>query len=164
MTRRQSRLQAEIKQAKPFGSVYQEALLSVLRTADVLRRTIARQLEPHELTPQQYNVLRILRGAGERGLPTLEIGERLIEQMPGMTRLIDRLEAKRLVERARCETDRRQVFCRLSEAGRALLTLLDGAIGSADEALRVALPEREAETLVVALERVRLRAEQSSGK
>jgi DNA-binding MarR family transcriptional regulator len=155
MTRLQSRLQREIRQTKPFNSVYHEALLSVLKTADLLRRTVARQLEPHGITPQQYNVLRILRGAGERGLPTLEIGERLIEATPGTTRLIDRLAAKRLTERVRDAADRRQVYCRLTPAGRDLLASLDGSMTAAEDALRAALPHRGAETLVEALERVR---------
>ena len=74
----------------------------LVRTADLVRRVLDAVVEPHGITLQQYNVLRILRGAGAEGLPTLEIGERMIEQAPGVTRLLDRLEAKGLVRRQRC--------------------------------------------------------------
>ncbi|HSN86827.1 MAG TPA: MarR family transcriptional regulator, partial [Thermoanaerobaculia bacterium] len=88
-----------------------------MRTTDLVRRAIARLLEPYDMTPQQYNVLRILRGAGEEGIPTLEISDRMIEQAPGITRLLDRLEAKKLVRRQRCPEDRRQVLCWLTPEG-----------------------------------------------
>jgi hypothetical protein len=107
MARQTSRLQQELKQNRPFRSIYQEAALSVMKTADAIRRDLGRKLEPSDITVQQYNVLRILRGAGAQGLPTLAIGDRLIEETPGMTRLLDRLEAKALVRRVRCEQDRR---------------------------------------------------------
>ncbi len=78
-----------------------------MRTADLARRRITTVIEPHGLTPQQFNVLRILRGAGPDGLPTLEVANRMIEQAPGITRLLDRLEAKELIKRHRCPKDRR---------------------------------------------------------
>lgn len=125
-----SQLQDEIRQRVPFASIEQEALLGILHTADVIRRRTAKVLEPFGITPQQYNVLRILRGAGCAGLPTLDIAERMIEQAPGITRMIDRLEAKKLVSRERGCDDRRQVVCRISDAGQELLN-------RADEPLRV---------------------------
>jgi DNA-binding MarR family transcriptional regulator len=109
-------------------------VIALLHTADVLRRHLSRVVEPHGITLQQYNVLRILRGAGEEGLPTLSIAERMIEQTPGVTRLLDRLEAKSLVARCRGESDRRQVFCRLTSTGRTLLAQLDPDMDEADEA------------------------------
>ncbi|HXH40516.1 MAG TPA: MarR family transcriptional regulator, partial [Thermoanaerobaculia bacterium] len=112
----------ELKQTKPFPSKAQEAAVALLRTADVLRRIIGAVVEPKGITTQQYNVLRILRGAGERGLPTLEIADRMIETTPGITRLVDRLETKKFVVRERCLTDRRQVFCRITPSGLSLLT------------------------------------------
>src|ERR1700682_6278341 len=78
-----------------FRSREQQATLSLLRTADAVKRRRAQVIEPYGITPQQYNVLRILRGAGPSGLPTLTIGERMIEQTPGTTRLVDRLERQR---------------------------------------------------------------------
>lgn len=157
MARRSSRLQQELKQTRPFRSVYQEAALAVLKTADVLRRDLAARLEAHEVTPQQYNVLRILRGAGQEGLATLAIGERLIEEMPGMTRLLDRLEAKGLVRRERCERDRRQVLCYLTPEGAQVMGTLDGAVEGTEAEMAARLSEGEAERLVELLEKLRER-------
>jgi MarR family transcriptional regulator, organic hydroperoxide resistance regulator len=119
------RLQEEIKQTKPFQTRAHAAALALLRTADDARRCIDALISPHGVSVEQYNVLRILRGAGEKGLPTLEIAARLLERNPGITRLIDKLEAKELVERVRCKTDRRQVFCRITPAGLQLVGSLD---------------------------------------
>ena len=160
MARQGSRLQDELKQTRPFQSVYQEATLSVMKTADLLRRQLARQLEPQEITPQQYNVLRILRGAGAAGLPTLSIGERLIEETPGMTRLLDRLEAKGLVRRVRCKQDRRQVLCYITAGGETLLAALDPILAATQTEMAGTLTESEAESLVVLLEKMRDRGNQ----
>ena len=91
--------------------------MTLLRTADLARRALGAVVEEHAITPQQYNVLRILRGAGASGLPTLEIADRMIEESPGITRLLDRLEAKGLVRRERCPHDRRQVLLHDRRAG-----------------------------------------------
>ena len=127
-----SRLQNEIKQSRPFRTAGQEAFLGLLKTVDLLRRKASAQTEPEGITLQQYNVLRILRGAGPGGLPTLEIATRMIEQAPGITRLLDRLETKRLVSRERCPEDRRQVTCRITEKGLALLSRMDEAVNATD--------------------------------
>ena len=84
----------EIRQRRPFANPAGEAVVTLLRTADRLRTFLEATLQPHGVTLQQYNVLRILRGAGDEGLPTLEVADRMIEQTPGVTRLLDRLEAK----------------------------------------------------------------------
>jgi DNA-binding MarR family transcriptional regulator len=112
-------------------------------------------LEPEGITNQQYNVLRILRGAGSGGLPTLEIVTRMIEEAPGITRLLDRLERKHLVTRERCPEDRRQVTCRITEAGLALLARLDRAADSADTAMLGTLTPAELKRLIGLLDRVR---------
>jgi DNA-binding MarR family transcriptional regulator len=130
---RESAIQREIHQSKPFRTRSQEGIVALLRTADVVRRYIGRVLEPYGVTTQQFNVLRILRGAGPEGLPTLAISERMIEEAPGITRLLDRLEAKGLVRRERCPEDRRQVLCYAAPAGLELLKRIDGAMDSADE-------------------------------
>src|SRR4030095_6616228 len=109
------RILDELRQKKPFPSRADEALVSLMRTTDVVRRHFARRIEASDVTPQQYNVLRILRGAGKEGLPTLDIASRMIEQTPGITRLLDRLEVKRLVRRQRCASDRRQVLCWITD-------------------------------------------------
>ncbi|HEY2295887.1 MAG TPA: MarR family transcriptional regulator [Thermoanaerobaculia bacterium] len=150
-----SQLQREIRQGKPFRSRGQEVAVALLRTADLIRRTVGRVLEPHDITPQQYNVLRILRGAGEQGLPTLEIADRMIEQAPGVTRLLDRLEVKGLVRRQRCAQDRRQVLCWLTSTGLELVERLDEPVDSADaEAVAMLTPE-EQERLLRMLDAIR---------
>jgi len=150
-----SALQREIGQTKPFRSSSQEAILGILRTADVVRRFLARVLEPYDVTPQQYNVLRILRGAGAAGLPTLTIGERMLEDSPGVTRLIDRLAGKELVTRARSKEDRRQVLCRITPAGLDLLTRIDEPVNAQDEAALRMLTEDEQKELIRLLDRIR---------
>jgi DNA-binding MarR family transcriptional regulator len=147
-----TRIEQELKQTRPFARKAEEAAVSILRTADMLRRSMATVIEPFGITAQQYNVLRILRGAGERGLPTLEIVERLVEDAPGITRLIDRLEAKELVVRERCKTDRRQVFCQITRAGVTLLAQLDAPLAAAQEQTIGQLKKRDLTQLVELLE------------
>ena len=150
-----SALQREIQQKKPFRSPAQEAVLGLLRTADVVRRLIVRSLEPYDVTPQQYNVLRILRGSGAEGLPTLTIGERMLEDSPGVTRLIDRLIAKGLVSRKRSTEDRRQVLCQITQAGLDLLVQIDALVEGRDEdAVSVLTPDEQKE-LIRLLDRIR---------
>lgn len=148
-------LQREIGQTRPFHSTAQEATIAILRTADVVRRRLAGVVEPHGVTLQQYNVLRILRGAHPQPLPTLEIGERLIEQMPGITRLLDRLEEKGLVRRERSADDRRLVHGSITEAGLSLLEEMDGRVDQADEEAVSGLTAEQAQMLVALLECVR---------
>lgn len=160
MVTRASRIQREIKQTRPFRSRGQEAFLGLLRTTDVLRRHAAATIAPFDVTLQQYNVLRILRGAGPEGLPTLEIAERMVEQAPGVTRLLDRLEAKRLVTRERCPTDRRQVTCRIHPRGLSLLERLDPLVDESDDLLEGLFTPRELDQLILLLDRIRARLEQ----
>lgn len=149
------RISGEIRQTRPFGSLEREATVTLLRTGDVLHHTVESALRPWGLSPEQYNVLRILRGAGEQGLPTLEIGERMVEHAPGITRLLDRLEVKGLVRRQRCPQDRRQVLCWLTPAGAGLVERLDEPVDSADaEAVSMLAPE-EQERLLRLLDAVR---------
>ena len=150
-----SALQREIGQKRPFRSSSQEAVLGILRTADVVRRFLARVLEPYDVTPQQYNVLRILRGAGDEGLPTLTIGERMLEDSPGVTRLVDRLVAKGLVSRARSREDRRQVLCRIAPPGLDLLAQIDGLVDAQDDAALGILTLDEQKVLIRLLDRIR---------
>ena len=153
-------LRAEIKQTRPFPSTQQEAVVALIRTADLARRVIGGIVEPRGITAQQYNVLRILRGAGLDGLPTLEIAERMIEQTPGITRLIDRLERKKLVARERSSSDRRCVYCRITDAGLALLTALDAPVQAASAQCFESFTKREVALLVESLGRTRERMNQ----
>lgn len=150
-----SQLQQELKQTRPFASSAQEAVLGILRTADLLQRRIADILEPLGVSSQQFNVLRILRGAGVQGLPTLEIADRMIEHSPGITRLVDRLIAHGWAERVRCTDDRRVVYCRITAAGLALLARADDPSFREAEAMLMPLPEEDQQVLIRLLDRVR---------
>lgn len=157
-----TQLQRELRQNKPFRSPAHEAVVALFRTADLIRRQMSLVVEPHGITLQQFNVLRILRGAGDDGVPTLEIAERMVEQTPGVTRLLDRLEAKGLVARKRCPSDRRQVLCRISAAGLELLAALDAPVHAANERAVEALDERARRQLIKLLDRVRGGGKRSS--
>ena len=152
---RPTSLQEEIQQSKPFVSKSQEATLSLFRTSDMLRRYTSGCFVESGITSQQYNVLRILRGAGKDGLPTLSIGDRMVEQAPGVTRLIDRLVAKDLVRRERVAGDRRRVQCFITEPGLELLASLDEPVNQADGEAFFLLDETEQEQLIELLARVR---------
>ena len=116
-----SRLQAEIKQTKPFPNRSSEALLSVLRTAAVLEHHLNEALRPCGITALQYNVLRILRGAGPDGWCGREISERLVSKVPDVSRLLDRMESMQLLRRERDATDRRHVTARITPKGLRVL-------------------------------------------
>jgi DNA-binding MarR family transcriptional regulator len=110
---------------RPFRSVEEEALLSIARTAAVIEHAGAEALKPFDLTTTQYNVLRILRGAGDHGLCRNEVGERLVTKVPDVTRLLDRMEAAGLIVRDRGGRDRRVVTTRITDKGLALLERID---------------------------------------
>ena len=121
-------LQAELKQTVPFTSREQEAYLALLRTADALESQLEAKLKEFGLTGTQYNALRILRGAGREGIPCSEIGERMITRDPDVTRLLDRLEKRDLVERTRSKQDRRVVCGKITAAGLKLLREMDAPL------------------------------------
>lgn len=153
-----TKLVAEIRQRKPFESLEEEAFLSLQRTAALLLRAVARELETHDLTPAQYNALRILRGAGPEALTCGEIGERLVSPGPDVTRLLDRLEKQGLVQRLRDEQDRRIVRARITDRGTALLEELDSPVARVLRDLLGPLGEGDLRRLVDLLERTRERA------
>jgi DNA-binding MarR family transcriptional regulator len=120
-------LQEELKQRKPW-SLEEEAFLNISRTAAVLEHALIQALKPFDITPTQYNVLRILRGAGAEGLCRNEVGERLVRRVPDVTRLLDRMEQTGLLARTRDDADRRYVTARISPQGLTLLERLDQQI------------------------------------
>ena len=121
-----ARLQDEIKQTKPFASLEEEVYLSLRLTAQVIEEPWARFLKTrHQLSPSQYNLLRILRGAHPSGLTCSEIGERMINRDPDVTRLVDRLAKRKMVRRARDTKDRRVVFVFITPIGLSCLKALD---------------------------------------
>lgn len=149
------KLQDELQQSKPFATRQEEAMLALMKTADVVRRSIAAILDPHGVTLQQYNVLRILRGAGPQGLPTLSIGQRLIESAPGITRLLDRMELHGWVSRMRCDKDRRVVYAMISSRGLELLAGIDPALEQFNQGALPLLSPEQLEQLIALLELVR---------
>jgi DNA-binding MarR family transcriptional regulator len=148
-------IREEIRQTRPFASAANEAVVTLLATADRARTALARVVDAHGVTLQQYNVLRILRGAGPEGLPTLDIAVRMIEHSPGITRLLDRLEAQRLVRRVRCPEDRRQVLCHATPLALRLLSGLDQPVAEAGRRCLDPLEPPQIEQLVLALDAVR---------
>ena len=124
----QSLLQQELQKRKPFECPEQEVTLNLLRTADFVSREGHSLLERHGISGQQYNVLRILRGHRETGLPCQKIVAQMITQMPDITRLVDRLEASGFVRRERTEQDRRLVIVHITALGMDLLAELDQPI------------------------------------
>lgn len=154
MTTTTSILQHELGQQVPFASAAQEAVIGLLRTASLLQRRFAAVVEPHGITFQQYNVLRILRGAGEP-LPTMTISRRMIEQTPGITRLLDRLEKKGLIMRERHQEDRRQVLCTVTAAGLRIVDALDEPINQLDEMSLAMLSEEDQHQLIALLDAIR---------
>lgn len=151
------RIQQEIKQSSPIGSLEEEAYLNMLRTVNALSQELGELLRTHDLTSAQYNVLRILRGAGEGGLTASDIGERMITRDPDVTRLVDRLEKRGLVERWRCEADRRVVWTRISPEGREAIDPLDQPIHDLHVAQLEHLGAEKLRTLVGILEQARER-------
>ena len=156
MPNRLSTIAEELKQSRPFATSAEEALVSVLRSAAVLRHALGQQLDRFGISLAQYNVLRILRGAGADGLPTLAVRARLVEEAPGITRLIDKLESATLVRRDRSGKDRRTVRCHVTPAGLALLAQADEQVRAVQEIVANGLPnEADRIVLVELLARVR---------
>ena len=151
------KLQAEIRQRKPFVSVEEEVYLNLIRTADALTREIELLLQPHGITSTQYNVLRILRGAGDEGATCTAISERLLAFDPDVTRLLDRLEKVHLVQRARSVTDRRVVMTTITPAGLDMLTRLDGPLESLLKQQFKGIGRTRLTQLVADLEEIRTR-------
>ena len=122
------KLAKEIKQTRPFSSVEEEAFLNLGRTFEHLQQRAAELFKQHQLTPTQYNMLRILRGAGSDGLTCSQATERMISPEPDITRLLDRMEARKLIQRERSRQDRRVVLTRITQEGLALVNELDQPI------------------------------------
>ena len=150
------RLGQAIKQRKPFQSLEQEVFLEVLRTGHALVGALVELLRPYGLTQPQYNVLRILRGAGEAGLPTGDVGERMVaSREPDVTRLLVRMEARGLLRRERRADNRRFVTARITREGRRILEALDEPVAEMHVAQLRHMPRKDLERLAELLERAR---------
>ncbi|MBI2001162.1 MAG: MarR family transcriptional regulator [candidate division NC10 bacterium] len=149
------RIRREIKQQKPFRRIEHEAFVNLQRTADALMQGVAATLKPAGLSPTQYNVLRILRGAGPDGLACREIGERMITKDPDVTRLLDRLEERGLVTRTRDRADRRVITTRITKKGVALLNELDEPVAQLHAEQLRHLGDQRLRSLITLLETAR---------
>ncbi len=149
------KLKREIKQKKPFSSLQEEVVLGMLRTADRLTVPLSEVLRQDNLSLSQYNVLRILRGAGEEGLPCGEIAERMIRRDPDLTRLLDRLESRGLVTRSRGTADRRVVQTKVTQEGLRLLEALDHSVAETVRQTLAHVPKQRLRTLCRLLEEAR---------
>lgn len=147
-----TRLQEERKKRRAFESREQEALLNLLRTGDLFQNRLGRLFREYGLTSSQYNVLRILRDEG-KPLPSLEIAARLIQVVPAITGLIDRLEKQDLVARVRCETDRRVVYVTLTPKAHQMLAQIDVPLERLHRQLLGHLSDGELSQLVSLLEK-----------
>ena len=150
-------LRQSLRQNQPFRSRQQETYLSILRTALELSHSTEKFLKSYDITQAQYNVLRILLGAGPEGLGRNEISQRMIAVTPDMTRLLDRLEAGGLVSRARDRQDKRQTSTLITEAGAALLTRVEGPLLQHHKAQLQAVSAAETEVVLASLEAIRKR-------
>ena len=151
------RIRKEMRQKKPSRRVEDEAFVNLLRTADALMQGVAATLKPSGLSPAQYNVLRVLRGAGPDGLACREIGERMITKDPDITRLLDRLEERDLISRSRDRADRRVITTRITDKGLRMLKELDKPIEELHVKQLGHLGEQRLRSLVDLLEVARAR-------
>lgn len=150
-----SSLRDDIKQRKPFKSIHEEAALNIVRTSAVLNDDFEKMIKPYGITATQYNVLRILRGADERGLCRNDVRDRLLTRMPDATRLLDRMEAAGLISREREAEDRRLVTTRLTKKGRHLVDELDPVVARLHRSRMGHLSDKQLATINTLLTLVR---------
>ncbi len=148
-------LQRELKKKRPFESPEQEVILNVMRTNDQFQNRFGRLFREYGLTSSQYNVLRILRGEG-KPMPCLEVGDRMIQVVPAITGLIDRLQNQELVSRERCTEDRRVVYIEITRKGLALLKRMDEPVNQLHKRLVGHLTRSELKELSRLLEKARV--------
>jgi DNA-binding MarR family transcriptional regulator len=157
-----NQLQHELKKKQPFDSPEQEAILNLLRTNDQFQNRFGRLFRDFGITSSQYNVLRILRGEG-KPLPCLEVADRMIQVVPAITGLIDRLEAQGLVSRDRCTEDRRVVYIAITPTGLELLAKMDQPVSELHKSLVGHLTRSELKELSRLLEKSRERLSPPDG-
>jgi DNA-binding MarR family transcriptional regulator len=161
-TTKKSPLAVTLKQNRPFVSSQQEAYLSILRTASELSHATDQFLRKFDITQPQYNVLRILRGAGAEGLCRNEISERMVAATPDMSRLLDRIEKSGWITRERAEDDRRQVSTFITDAGKELLTTIEGPFRELHHRLFEGAKVADLKTLLEVLAQIRNRRSELS--
>lgn len=147
------RIEDEIQQTKPFRSDYQKAAVNMLYTQGWIMEHMRKLFQPFDITVKQYNILRILKGAG-KPISTSVIRERLIDKMSDTTRIIDRMLAKGLVEKNNCKSDKRLVDITISEKGIALLKKIEKKTKEMDRIFK-ALTLKETQELNFLLDKLR---------
>ncbi len=150
-------LHVELKSARPFALLEEEVHLSIVRTAALLEHAMSQVLKTHGLTSTQYNVLRILRGAGAAGLCRHEIGARLLWPVSDVTRLLDRMTELGLIDRARADADRRLVRTFITPAGLDRLAALDEPVRQFHRERLAGVRRKDLQALVDTLAEVRAR-------
>ncbi len=156
-------LGSEIRQTAPFPSLGTEVYLTLVRTTDRVTNSASQTLRKEKLTLQQYNVLRILRGSKKDGLLVHEVADRMVSRAPNITRLVDKLERKKLVVRSRSEQDRRTVRLRLTPSGDALVERLSEKVASESERAMHGLDSKELEQLRALLDKLRHGTREEAG-
>lgn len=149
------KLSVEIRQSKPFASIEEEALLNLTRTHEFLQQQLTEFFKQFQLTKTQYNILRILRGAGKEGVTCSQAAERMVSADPDITRLLDRLEARKLIERERSREDRRVVVSRITADGLELLKTIDKPLAEFNKRHLGCIGARKLEQLIEILESIR---------
>jgi DNA-binding MarR family transcriptional regulator len=152
-------IKSELKQTRPFRNLAEEAYVALMRTADQLQWKGLELMKRFEISPTQYNALRILRGAGAQGLPCSEIGERMVTRDSDITRLLDRLEKRGLTERCRDSKDRRVITAHITPAGLDLLKKMDKPLDQFHSDLLGKLGEKRLREMLQVLEEARATAE-----
>lgn len=147
-------LRQQLKKKGPFDSIEQEAMLSILRTSDLLENRLARLLRQYELTPSQYNAMRIMRGEGVP-MPCLEVAERMIQVAPAITRVVDQLVDRGFVNKQQSDEDRRVFLVDLTKGGVRLLKKLDDPIQTLHQTLLSHVSKSDLKTLNAILESAR---------
>ncbi len=149
------KLQEEIKQTRPFANIEEEALLNIRHTSDRLQHHTQQLFKQYGITPTQYNVLRILRGAGDAGLRCSEVGERLVSSDPDITRLLGRLQKQKLIRRKRDPKDRRVIYANITAEGQRLLKETDPLVNGEIKQLLKHINKEKLTALIALLEEVR---------
>lgn len=148
------RLEEEIKQNKKFSNEFEKLAVNILYTSSWLEAQNIQRFKPFGISPQQYNVLRILRGSAPKPLMLSDISSRMIDKNSNATRLVEKLRLKGFVKREVCENNRRQVDISITKKGLDLLADIDKVNDNWGESFK-GLTKSEAETLNDVLDRMR---------
>lgn len=148
-------LEEDIRQDKGFKSERQKAIINIMYTEGWLRNRLSETLKPHDLTSQQYNVLRILRGSKPKAMSTSCIRSRMLDKMSDASRIVDRLDKKKLVQKKACAADKRLVDVFITKEGLSLLDKIDASVDNMDTMFN-SITLEEAETLNKILDKLRV--------